>query len=65
MSTIPYVIEQTSRGERSYDIFAQAVRAGYGGYKGSEGYGEYSKFDEVKRWDYELYLEALRDLCWR
>ena len=36
--------------------FAQAVRAGY---------GEYSKFDEVKRWDYELYLEALRDLCWR
>ncbi len=21
MSTIPYVIEQTSRGERSYDIF--------------------------------------------
>lgn len=45
--------------------FAQAVRAGYGGYKGSEGYGEYSKFDEVKRWDYELYLEALRDLCWR
>ena len=23
MSTIPYVIEQTSRGERSYDIFSR------------------------------------------
>lgn len=42
--------------------FAQAVRAGYGGYKASDGYGEYAKFDEVKRWDYELYLEALKEL---
>lgn len=45
--------------------FAQAIRAGYGGYKGSDGYGEYFKFDEVKRWNYELYLEALKELCWR
>lgn len=45
--------------------FAQAIRSGYGGYKGSDGYGEYSKFDEVKRWDYELYMEALKELCWR
>lgn len=45
--------------------FAQAVRTGYDGYKGSDGYGEYSKFDEVKRWDYELYLETLKELCWR
>lgn len=45
--------------------FAQAVRAGYSGYKSSDGYGEYSKFDEVKRWDYELYLETLKELCWR
>lgn len=45
--------------------FSQAIRAGYGGYKGSDGYGEYSKFDEVKRWDYELYLETLKELCWR
>ncbi len=44
--------------------FAQALRAGYEGYKESDGYGEYSKFDEVKRWDYELYFEALKDLCW-
>lgn len=43
--------------------FAEAVRAGYGGYKGSDGYGEYSKFDDVKRWDYELYLETLKELC--
>lgn len=45
--------------------FAEAIRAGYGGYKGSDGYGEYSKFDDVKRWDYELYLETLKELCWR
>ncbi|MCI9105446.1 MAG: hypothetical protein HFG56_08260 [Lachnospiraceae bacterium] len=45
--------------------FAQAIRAGYDGYKSSDGYGEYLKFDEVKRWDYELYLETLKELCWR
>lgn len=45
--------------------FAQAVRAGYGGYKETAGRGEYAKFDEVKRWDYELYLETLKELCWR
>lgn len=43
--------------------FAQAVRAGYSGCQHSDGYGEYSKFDEVQRWDYGLYLQALRDLC--
>lgn len=42
--------------------FAEAIRAGY---KSSDGYGEYSKFDDVKRWDYELYLETLKELCWR
>jgi len=46
------------------DNFAQAVRAGYGGYKGSEGYGEYSKFDQQARWDYDLYYAVLRELCW-
>lgn len=45
--------------------FAEAIRAGYGGYKGSDGRGEYARFDAVQRWDYELYLEALRELCWR
>lgn len=44
------------------NIFSQAVRAGYGGYKASAGHGQASAFDEVKRWDYELYLAALRDL---
>ena len=34
-------------------------------YKNSDGYGEYSKFDDVKRWDYDLYLETLKELCWR
>lgn len=45
--------------------FAQAVKAGYRDYKQTDGYGEYLQFDEVKRWDYELYLEALKELCWR
>lgn len=43
--------------------FAQAVRAGYHGYEATEGRGKASAFDEVKRWDYDLYLETLRDLC--
>lgn len=47
------------------DIFAQAVRAGYRGYRESQGYGEFAQFDIVTRWDRELYLEALRELCWR
>lgn len=44
------------------DIFSQAVRSGYRGYRRTEGRGEYSRFDEVQRWDPELYLEALREL---
>lgn len=44
--------------------FAQAVRAGYRGYQGTDGYGEYGRLDEVTRWDYELYHETLKDLCW-
>lgn len=45
--------------------FAQAVRAGYEDYRRTDGYGQYAKFDEVQRWDYELFLETLRELCWR
>lgn len=44
--------------------FAKAVRAGYSGYRQSDGYGEYKKFDEVTRWDERLYYEVLKDLCW-
>ncbi len=47
------------------DVFAQAVRAGYRGYQKTGGRGEYAEFDEVLRWDRELYLEVLRDLCWK
>ena len=45
-------------------IFAQAVRAGYDGYRASEGRGEYEEFDEVKRWDYDVYRETLKELFW-
>ena len=44
--------------------FAEAIRAGYRGYKESEGYGEYAQFDAVPRWDYNLYMEALKELFW-
>ena len=42
------------------DIFAQTIRAGYSGYKQSQGRGEFSQFDIVTRWDRELYLQALK-----
>lgn len=47
------------------NIFAQAIRAGYDGHRSTDGRGEYEKLDEVTRWDHELYMEALRELCWR
>lgn len=47
------------------EIFAEAIRAGYTGYKSSGGHNEYEKFDEVPRWDKDLYLEVLKELCWR
>lgn len=47
------------------NIFSQAVRAGYRGYQATQGYGEYAEFDEVQRWDYDLYLQTLQELCWR
>lgn len=42
--------------------FAQAIRAGYGGFKGTDGYGEYANFDQQERWSYELYQETLKEL---
>ncbi len=47
------------------DIFAQAIRAGYRGYQQTQGRGEFEKFDIVPRWDRGLYLETLKELCWR
>ena len=42
--------------------FAQAIRAGYQDYRRTDGYGAYHSLDEVSRWDYNLYLEALNNL---
>ena len=58
--------EEVCRGDFDYlegtclDLFAQAIRAGYAGYQETAGRGEFEKVDIVKRWDRELYLEALR-----
>lgn len=45
--------------------FAQAIRAGYTDYIGTDGHNQYENFDEETRWDKELYLEVLKELCWR
>ena len=47
------------------DIFAQAVRAGYREFQRTDGFGEYETLYPVKRWDRELYLQILKELCWR
>ena len=47
------------------DIFAQAIRAGYQGYRVTDGKNEFGRFDLVQRWDHEVYMEVLRELCWR
>ena len=46
-------------------VFSQAVRAGYRGYEETVGKGIYEQFDEVPRWDRELYQEMLKELFWR
>lgn len=46
------------------EIFTKAIRAGYEGYKKTGGYGEYGQFDEVPRWDKDMYLEVLKELFW-
>lgn len=43
------------------NIFAQAIRAGYRDFRASDGRHLYSQFDEVKRWDRDLYMEALKE----
>ena len=60
--------EQTCFGDLDYlestcpENFSQAVRAGYRGYQKTQGRGEYEHFDEVSRWDRDLYTAALMDL---
>lgn len=49
-------------GGTCLENFAEAIRAGYNDYHSTEGYGTYRKFDEVPRWDYRLFAQALQDL---
>lgn len=49
-------------GGTCLENFAQAIRAGYQDYKTTEGYGSYHSLDEVPRWDYDLYVQALNNL---
>ena len=43
-------------------IFAEAIRAGYRGYRQTGGKGNFTEMDIIARWDRELFLEALKDL---
>lgn len=45
--------------------FAQAIRAGYKGYRETDGYGEYSRFEFQESWRRDLYLDALQELFGR
>lgn len=62
--------EEVCTGDLEYlagtclEKFAEAIRAGYEEYKNTGGHGEYSQFDDVVRWDRELYLSVLRELFW-
>lgn len=53
----PDYLESTCLAE-----FAQAVRAGYRGFRETDGHGAYSAFDRQERWNHELYEETLRNL---
>lgn len=50
--------------ETCLEIYTEAVRAGYDGFKSSGGSGQYEQFDEVQRWDKDLYMDAVRELFW-
>ncbi|SHK09562.1 hypothetical protein SAMN02745136_01671 [Anaerocolumna jejuensis DSM 15929] len=62
--------EEVCTGDTEYlagtclEKFAEAVRAGYDGYKETGGHGEYGQFDDVVRWDKDLYLSVLKELFW-
>ena len=62
--------EEVCRGDLDYladtclERFTRAVRAGYRGYESSDGLGDYEQFSEEQRWDKDLYLQVLHDLCW-
>ena len=46
------------------DIFAQAIRAGYRGYRESGGNGEYENLSQEARWDKDLYMDVVKELFW-
>lgn len=47
------------------EIFSEAIRVGYREYQVTQGKGEFSRIDIVQRWDRDLYLQTLKELCWR
>ncbi|MGN1140192.1 MAG: DUF6323 family protein [Oliverpabstia sp.] len=46
------------------DVFARVIRGGYRGFQNTDGFAQYGQFDENQRWDKELYMEILRNMCW-
>lgn len=62
--------EEVCTGDTDYlagtclEKFAEAVRAGYRDYMQTGGQGEFSQFDDVTRWDKDLYMQVLREIFW-
>lgn len=44
--------------------FAASVRAGYKGFRKTQGKGEYEALSSEQRWDSGLYMEALKEQFW-
>ncbi len=44
------------------DVFAEAIRAGYRGFEGSSGRGEFGKMDIVMRWDRSIFDTVIATL---
>lgn len=63
--------ETVCTGDLSYlattclERFSRLVRSGYSGFDTSDGFDEYEQIDEEPRWDNDLYMQVLTELCWR
>lgn len=51
-------------GGTCLERLAASVRAGYDGFKATQGRGEYERLSVEQRWDSELYKEVLRQQFW-
>ncbi|WP_294149206.1 DUF6323 family protein [uncultured Clostridium sp.] len=51
-------------GGTCLERFAATVRAGYTGFRSTQGKGEYEALSSEQRWDNELYMKVLKEQFW-